>query len=248
MSGVALCWRAESCPFPFLIAPVEPTEDQDVNKADDLSPINTKEPALTPDDVSSSSGIDGGLRRIASEPRNGVMSAPPEEELPGSGDDVNGMFFPREPSTLRRYQPPPRISSSGGSNSRASTTVIVRECTPGKRWRDGCLRCRCREDGKKYCTDKFCLKARAPSGPSVPLDQGSPGGGNNDGNLSTLMGRRIQIPPSYWSSQRERPLAPILTQPKNACGRFKLNEVYFIDECNQCRCLPTGPKCTALSC
>ena len=236
VSGVALCWRAESCPFQLVISPVSPSENQDQNNDDDLS-ANDKG-----DETDPLRDMDEDFPRrrpILSTFRNTVQSAPPEEDLPGSGDDLSGV-------ASRVDRPQYRHSSRSSGTQRASTTVIVRECKPGKSWKEkGCIRCRCNNNWRKECTDRFCLKARVPNPP--PPSRSSSDGTNNSG-IERFRGRVIQRPPANWSSRRHRPLPPLRPTQSTACGSYQLNEIYFIDECNSCICLPTGPKCTAVSC
>ncbi|GFS10501.1 hypothetical protein ElyMa_003062000 [Elysia marginata] len=244
VSGVALCWRAESCPYPFVIAPVIPLEDEDEssqnnNRDEDRNQLDTGYPRQDVRQDLSRSSV--GLRQIENLPRHvAEPPPPPEEDLPGSGDDVNGMLVVDRPDH-RPARPPPRPSSVG------RTTVVVRQCKPGRRWRDRCKRCSCNIYGEKECTDRFCLSARVPSRPAPPRSPGAPAPGSA-ANVEIYRGRPIQKPPLNWSSQRQEPLPPIQPTPNTSCGEFQLNEVYFLDACNTCVCLPTGPMCTAVSC
>ncbi|RUS84757.1 hypothetical protein EGW08_007499 [Elysia chlorotica] len=236
VSGVALCWRSEKCPYPFVIEPVLPSVEPALDSNGDSSASeNGDESAYEPDPEENF--LDNGQRESLSS--NTVNeSAAPEQEIPGSGDDSNAIPI----SADRPLEVPNRLVNLPAVYS---TNVIVRECQPGDTWKEnGCRRCRCNQDGKKECTDRFCLIARVHRPPAA-----SPAGDRSSELTRERIGDQVVgRPAEHLSSGNFHPLPPVHPEPTNPCEPYKLNEIFHPDSCNMCKCTRAGPMCTAMSC
>uniref|UniRef100_A0A0B7AS10 Pacifastin domain-containing protein n=1 Tax=Arion vulgaris TaxID=1028688 RepID=A0A0B7AS10_9EUPU len=125
------------------------------------------------------------------------------------------------------------------SDSKRTSPTIFSECKLKSRWLDGCKRCECDQNGRKYCDDSRCLK---PMSVNMEITNAS------SQNVDKLPSRPVQRPPEGFFLSRFRPvdLNPtfLLT---DLCSNITNGQKYW-DDCNICICTPHGPKCTAKNC
>lgn len=85
VSGIALCWRAEYCPYPFVIAPVI----DNVGFSSDDNDGQYRDRLITEFDLGVDKDIDE-FRTTEHNRRQVAQDTPPDEDLPGSGDAPSG--------------------------------------------------------------------------------------------------------------------------------------------------------------